>query len=821
MAQAMTADAAISANARRVLSRHPLAIEVARAVDGLSETKGAQVVVYAPDRVFIAASTGVPVLQPRARTTAEEVLCSSDGDVVVVEGHLAVAVRNPAGDLVAAIAATAFPTPACSDTLRALARMLEAVLDEAADTSSPEVIERAIVENLRDAVVILDASLEVAWANRAVSSLFGRSPRDLVGMSATELLHPDDVQPALEAIMRLADGLETYRAFVRVCRGDGSYERVEVTGVDQSLDPSIRGLVLSLRSAEGDIELEATANAARQMTAAVIEQLHDGIVATDQFGNVTMLNDTARRLFVVGPGEPAASVRLGDLALFDVEGTRLDDLRGAVALRRGTSDPPVCVVAAGGGPRFVTVRSQDVRASAGPTLGTVFTLHDVTEARRVAKELERQAMHDQLTGLPNRRQLEARLHELSVTDPGAAAAVLFVDLDEFKTVNDVYGHRRGDDLIQIAAKRLRSIVTDPHLLVRQGGDEFVALLVGLEIEDDAVALATRAREALREPYILDGERLDLTASVGMSFGKASKAATEVLLRQADLALYAAKSAGRDRVEVFGPSLATSVETEERQRKLVRRALENDKLVMHYQPFVCPQTGTTTGLEALARIPDEHGNLTSPGAFVGTIDRSSLMWDLDRAAYDLSCRGAAALHAASPRPPTVACNFSPVSLQQPDFVEVLVETTERHGVEPGQICVEITESAAFSAGASNLETLRSLRNLGFLVALDDFGTGYSSLAHLRDFPLASVKVDRSFIAKVTEPSAERSIVKAVVTLANELGLETVAEGVETAAQFREAQKLGFSAVQGWYFSPALPLDEILLDWIEHHEVLPVR
>ncbi len=247
--------------------------------------------------------------------------------------------------------------------------------------------------------------------------------------------------------------------------------------------------------------------------------------------------------------------------------------------------------------------------------------------------------------------------------------------------------------------------------------------------------------------------------------------------------------------------------------MLRHALDNDGIVMHFQPLVDSTSGKTIGFEALARCLDVEGTLHGPGAFLDSIAGSGLVWELDQHAFGLSCAAAAVIAAAVPgERPVMSCNFSPLSIIQPDFVPFVLRTTKEAGLEPEGVCIEITESAAFAGGASSLSAVQALNEAGFSLALDDFGTGYSSLSHLRDLPLTSVKVDKSFVDKLIEEGSERAIAQAVVGLAKDLGIGVVAEGVETESQLVAAREVGFSVIQGWHYAAAMPLDDLLHNWL---------
>ncbi len=790
--------------ARSALLRHPVAVDCVRAATALFDGQ-ADIAIFESDRAFVVASDLVDrVSQPRPLTTSEMTLVAGTARLETAEDQISVAIVAPTGETIGAITVVGAHESAHGVPLQALARIIGGVVRDqtAANTEHAE----AILEGLRDSVVILDADFTITWCNRAVGSLLGVTPAELIGTSSLDLLHPDDIESALHTLVRMAEGLEVYRLKVRLRNASGDFVQTDVTGLDHTDDPTIGGFVLSVRNAERDTEVTMMAEREKRMSEAIVRGLSDGIIATDSFGAVTMVNDVAHNLFSLETLVPSQVV-LGDLHLLDLDGNfhalpSIDDPR--------PSD--IFVVVAEGAPRYVTVSIEPVRDPDDVALGSVFVFHDVTKERLAVDELRSQALHDQLTGLANRRQLEQRLKELRASAFDITVAACFIDLDGFKLVNDQYGHRAGDELIRLAASRLAFQLRDQDLLVRQGGDEFVALLVDIDSVETVKSIAERLRDSLEDPYRVGEERFDISASIGVSIFQSENLDEERILQQADLALYAAKNKGRNRVEVFDSALAEASSTESQQRRLLSEAIDEDRLLVHFQPLVDSVTNRTKGYEALVRIETDTGGFLGPSSFLETISETYRMWELDQIAFSKACHGAALLEKLAPfDPPYVACNFSPVSIAQPDFVSVVTETVQAAKLRPSQICIEITESAAFDAGPMGLQSLTALADAGFPLSLDDFGTGYSSLAHLRDLPISSVKVDRSFVAKLTQSASERAIVAAIVTLAHDLGLRVVAEGVETLEQAQLTSQLGFETLQGWYFAPALTLTECINDW----------
>ena len=805
--------------ARARLARSAVAIDCTRAsaafVGGVAE-----VVTFEEGRVFVTASSDPNTsIQPRAINDAEQQLIAHAGERswAHVGNRLSLAISSPGTALTRAVPIGALsivvPDPnrtVSMEGLRALVRLLDAELAE--DQERADGFYRTVLEGQRDAVVVLALDMTIRWVSQGIGSLLGRTPTEMIGLSPVELVHPDDLAQTVDAFVRFSQGLESYRLDLRMLDSSGTYTPIEITGMDLSANREVEGLVLTLRDGQRVLEKDRLMEQSQRVASAIVSNLRDGVIATDKFGAIIEVNETARSLFSVDDDVPTAALRAEDFLLVTVDGWPHNPFEST-----DEDNPICCIVAEDGETHFLTTTCQPISDGVGGAevaLGRVIVFSDITTEYKASEELRTQARHDQLTGLANRRQLDDRLREIADEGGELQVAACFVDLDGFKLVNDVHGHSTGDQLVRIAAKRLASELGGEDLLVRQGGDEFVALLIGIKDLAGATAVAERCRQALATPFIIDGQRFDVTGSIGVSLSSAKELSPSELLQHADLALYAAKDLGRNRVESFGQALAAAVSLEESQRVRLRRSLEEDRLVMHFQPLVDTESETTIGYEALARIRTKSGVLLNPQSFLESIASTSLVWDLDQTAFALSCQAAALLaELPSDRTPYVSCNFSSISVNHPEFLATLQFAVEQAGIEPQQIFIELTESAAFDVTSRPNRQLDEIVDLGFRLALDDFGTGYSSLSHLRDLPISTVKVDRSFIVKLRESPSERSIARAIVKLARDLDLEVVAEGVETAEQLRHAKELGFPTIQGWYYSRALSLSATLEDWTQ--------
>jgi diguanylate cyclase (GGDEF)-like protein len=389
---------------------------------------------------------------------------------------------------------------------------------------------------------------------------------------------------------------------------------------------------------------------------------------------------------------------------------------------------------------------------------------------------------------------------------GRTVAVMFVDLDDFKTVNDGLGHDAGDQLLKAVARRLDGTLRSGDIAARLGGDEFAILVVARPGQPDPQSLAERVLEALSAPFGVQGEQLLVRASVGIAVGHARSASVGDLLRKADVAMYAAKHGGKGRAAAFDPSMDAELRERLHLETELQRALAEDALEVVYQPVVELTSGVVVALEALVRWDHPQRGLIPPDVFVPVAERCGLAADVGHAVLDAACRRVAALPHGPAGPLSLAVNLSARELTQPGLVEHVLTTVRRAGLGPSSLIVEVTERAILDAGDDGA-ALEQLRSEGVRVAVDDFGTGNSSLTYLRGLPLDVLKVDRSFVAGLETADADRTVTSAIVGLATTLGLGVIAEGVETAGQVGQLLALGCTLGQGHHLSPPLDADQL--------------
>jgi diguanylate cyclase (GGDEF)-like protein/PAS domain S-box-containing protein len=432
--------------------------------------------------------------------------------------------------------------------------------------------------------------------------------------------------------------------------------------------------------------------------------------------------------------------------------------------------------------------------------------NDITERRHLEERLTRQAFHDELTRLPNRALFHDRLeHSLARRRPRESLAILFIDLDRFKVVNDSLGHGAGDRLLQELADRLSVCVRTGDTLARLGGDEFTVLLEDLADSGEAVRVVERILEATRAPFHLDGHEVVLSASVGVAFGLPGHAQPDDLMRQADVALYRAKSAGGDLFVVFDEAMNAQALDRLDLESDLRHALEQDELRLHYQAEVDLAIARIVGVEALVRWDHPRRGLLPPAHFIPLAEEIGLILPIGQWVLDEACRQARVWFDALPagRRPIMSVNLSVREFQQPDIADRVGRSLASAGLPPGMLRLEITESMILDPSARAEALIASLHERGVRIALDDFGTGYSSLSAIRRLPVDTLKIDRSFIAGVHESPSDVAIAEAIVRLAHALGMDVVAEGIESDLQRRPLQAIGVDRGQGFHFGRPVP------------------
>jgi diguanylate cyclase (GGDEF)-like protein/PAS domain S-box-containing protein len=559
------------------------------------------------------------------------------------------------------------------------------------------------------------------------------------------------------------------------------------------------GLFRAVRYAIERKTIEEALATQHELLQVTLQSIGDAVIRTDSDGNITFTNEVALRLTGLNanwngqPCLPAAEIaRMLDLS---------QHIAGA-APSRITHLPPDYLLIRPDGQRIpVEGCVAPVSGKDGREVGNVVVFRDVSAVRAIASQLSHSAHHDYLTSLPNRMLLVDRIGQAInlAQRSGKRLAVLFLDLDGFKHINDSLGHQVGDKLLQSVAARLVDCVRGSDTVSRQGGDEFVVLLAEMAGAADAAITARRMLQSVRAVHTIDDNDLHISTSIGVSVYPDDGTDSETLIKNADTAMYQAKDNGRHRYQFFEPAMkARAIERQYLEDNL-RLALEKNEFALQYQPKVNIRTGIITGAEALIRWTHPTRGLISPAAFIPVAEDCGLIRRIGAWVLREACRQARAWSAAGLPPMVVAVNVSAIEFRHEKYLANLFAILQETGLDPKQLELELTEGILMKGETATHATFHALRAQGVRLAIDDFGTGYSSLSYLTKFPIDTLKIDQSFIRQISESPSETGIVTAVIGMARSLNLTVVAEGVETQEQLEFLSAQHCDEAQGYFFS----------------------
>ncbi len=654
----------------------------------------------------------------------------------------------------------------------------------------------------------VDVERRLVAVNDAWLARLGYERAEVLGRRSTEFLAPESRQRAEASVIPrfMQDGA------IR----DIDYQMLTKTGevVDVQLsaiwETDAEGGLLRTLAVLKDVtehrRVAAQLAAEQERIQVTLHSIGDGVVSTDRDGRISYLNPAAEQM--VGQTLAQAAGRpFGEVVhLYDqASGAPLPS-----PVEQCLQDREVYGVRESAVLRHPSGRDFGVQLSVAPIagrdgslLGAVMVCQDVTEARGLAQKMSYLAHHDGLTGLPNRVLFQDRVHQAcqSGRRHGRRFAVVFMDLDHFKHVNDSLGHAVGDELLKAVAQRLTGALRASDTICRLGGDEFVVLLSELDdVDVDGVAeVAKKILRQVAQPCVLGGTEVNVGASLGIALFPGDGDDPDTLMKRADAAMYRSKREGRNRYHFFSKAVDDAASARLQLEADMRRALAAGQFIVHYQPVVDGRTRDAVAVEALVRWDRAGLGLQSPAVFIPVAEESGLIvplghWILRQACAQLRAWSGTALGGIS-----IAVNVSPVQLAQADFVDTVAEVLQASGVDGSRIEFEITESTLMQDPEATLEMLRRLKTLGVRIAIDDFGTGYSSLGHLKRFPVDTLKIDRTFVRDLETDADDRELVRAILAMARSLRLHVVAEGVETEAQAAILASMECPAFQGFLFA----------------------
>jgi diguanylate cyclase (GGDEF)-like protein/PAS domain S-box-containing protein len=677
--------------------------------------------------------------------------------------------------------------------------------------------DAAAAKAILDALTLSsDESFEVEWVRRCSEGL---ARLDGVVAILIDLSLPDN--RGLDTFDRLFHAAPRIPILVLIDPQDEIIGKLAVQrGAQDYVFKADLEIHLSPKALRSMIERAACCEALfeeKERACVTLNSIGDAVVSTDVSCQITYLNATAENLSGWTQQE-AVGHPVDDVFKFVDAVTRVAAQNPmALTMRedKAAALVPNCVLVRRDGTEVSIEDSvAPIHDRRGAVTGSVMVFHDVSAARAMTQKMSFLAQHDSLTDLPNRVLLNDRLSEAITLSQRhqRKLAVLFVDLDRFKYINDSLGHAVGDGLLRSVGRRLFTCVRSSDTVGRHGGDEFVVLLWDMRHSQDAAITAAKILEALREPHYVNKHKLHITGSIGIATYPDDGRDADTLMQEADLAMYHAKEAGRDNYQFFESEMnARAIERQSLQEDL-HYAIERQELALHYQPKLDLATGEIIGAEALIRWRHPERGLVPPAQFIPIAEDCGLIVPVGRWVLREACRQMRAWQLAGMAPPCVAVNISAVELRSPDFASSVRTMLAEAGLDPRYLELELTEtglmedSRLINESRSVADVLKELKEIGVLLTLDDFGTGYSSLSHLKCFPIDTLKIDQSFVRDLTSDENCTGIVTGLIGMGKCLRMRVVAEGVETREQLEILTQQGCPEGQGYYFSRPVPAEE---------------
>jgi diguanylate cyclase (GGDEF)-like protein/PAS domain S-box-containing protein len=696
---------------------------------------------------------------------------------------------------------------------RALRYLLERVATRAALRVS-EARFRAMSDASPLGIFVSDAEGSCVYTNAAYQKISGLDFEQTLGTNWSMAIHPEDRERVLAEWRAAARSHDSFQSEYRFLQGDDSVVWTRVNSAAMHDGNTSFGLVQTVEDITDRKNTEFVLRAAeealfeeKERAQVTLNSIGDAVLSTDLDGKVTYLNLVAEAMTgwsrESALGRPLAEVfRIVDGTTHE---TSLNPAMRAIKENRTVGLAADCVlIRRDGFESAIEDSAAPIHNREGRAIGAVLVFHDVSESRAVALRMAHLAQHDFLTGLPNRVLLTERLNQAigQANRHKKPVALLFLDLDHFKNINDSLGHAIGDQLLQSVADRLTAAVRVTDTVCRQGGDEFVILLAEIEQHLDATYVADKLLAAFALPHVIDGRELYVTLSIGISFYPDDGDDVDTIMQNADTAMFHAKANGRNKLQFYRADMNTSAVRRLEVEGNLRRALRQGEFMLYFQPQIDLVSGAITGAEALIRWHDQNHGLIDPAQFVPIAEECGLIVPIGRWVLREVCRQTQAWLDAGLAAVPVAVNVSAAEFRHKDFLAGVVQILKETGLAPHNLELELTESLLMQDSESSALLLDSLKAMGILLAIDDFGTGYSSLSYLKRFPIDTLKIDQSFVHDLATDADDAAIVSAVIGMGKSLKQRVIAEGVETAEQLAFLRVHQCDGGQGFLFSPPL-------------------
>jgi diguanylate cyclase (GGDEF)-like protein/PAS domain S-box-containing protein len=673
-----------------------------------------------------------------------------------------------------------------------------------------EYLERykILAENVLDLIIFISPDGQIIDANEAAVKRYGYTREELTNMPVHKLRLPEDQASVATFLEKAPNGMQF--ELRHICK-DGSVFPIDISAKGATVNgkPIIVSLIRDItkrKNAEAQVWLE------KERAQVTLQSIGDAVITTDVHANVEYLNPIAEALTGWTNAE-AVGLSLDQVFNIVNEDTGITVESPIIRCLHegrvvGLANHTVLINKVG-----TTIAIEDsaapIRDRNETVIGAVLVFHDVSYKRNLMKELAHQAQHDPLTGLPNRYLFNEHLKQslARARRKHGKLAVMFLDLDRFKLINDTMGHNLGDRLLYHVAERIRRSLREGDTIARQGGDEFLVLLPEISNDLEAALVSERILEVFAQPIILDGNEVYISASIGISLYPSDGSDLETLVKQADTAMYHAKEKGRNNCQFFTSGLNIKASKRLSTENSLRKALMRREFILHYQPQVDLQSGSIVGLEALIRWNSVELGMVSPAAFIPVAEETGLIVPIGEWVLRTACEQNMIWQDKGYPPLRMAVNISARQFREPNFIKLVARVLQDTGLDPKWLELEITESIAMENGETSLEMLNSFKELGVRISIDDFGTGFSSLNYLRRMPIDTLKIDQCFIQDISSSENGEEVVTAIIHLAKNLNLKVIAEGVETDTQCSFLKNKLCDEMQGYLFSKAVPSQDI--------------